>query len=209
MFCCLKEMWIGSQSAMFNGRTIIFTSISTSMAHCFVIISNLNWNSLEVGYILGLFTVLETFAKHFPFTFWWLNAILDGLKAYKFGHGSREPKYHKHVSQLSEKYISAENLQHIFCQHVRIHLDRPNTHRILELYIYTSSISGNALIASGLEFEASHQSLNTTILRNTSCKSHMNAVDQSIGSNWLLRIYETWEILHSANSSLSALPVEM
>lgn len=75
-------------------------------------------------------------------------------------------------------------------------LDRPSTHRLLELYVHTVPLFGHSNFVSDSTFEANHQPLKSTISSNTCNRSYVSAVYQTIAKDWFRRVYETRRLMY-------------
>lgn len=77
---------------------------------------------------------------------------VDGVIPFGYGFGNRQKQYHKELSNLAQKYI--EEVVYFakpFSVVGRI-LGKPNTHRLIELYVRTSLLYGHSVFVSHTTF---------------------------------------------------------
>ena len=73
---------------------------------------------------------------------------------------------------------------------VRERLDRPNMHRVLELYRATIPHFSHALFCLDMAFEHNHQPLKASLVRNSNPNAHIGAVYHALGVDWFSRLCE-------------------
>ena len=77
---------------------------------------------------------LKTLSSLISLTFWWPLCKVDGHDAFNYVHGHDQHKYHTDMQFLATKFISAITTECTLSEIVRSRLDKPNIHRLLELY---------------------------------------------------------------------------
>ena len=73
-------------------------------------------------------------------------------------------------------------------------VDRPNTHRLLELTTHTIPIYAHALHISEMVFESAHQPLKFFLSRNTTSNSHLYAVELILARDYFIRLTCLWKL---------------
>lgn len=85
---------------------------------------------------------------------------------------------------------------------IRSKLDRPNTHRLLELYCSTIPHFSHALFFADMGFESNHQPLKSALSRDTNINSHISSVYHVLARDWFSRVCEhstMWSILNPSD----------
>ena len=171
-------------------------------------------NSLSMSTIYALATVLPSvlqclnlhsvssfhlsskMTRLINYTFWWPTPDDDG---YDFVHGTGKASYHRHLRDMSVDYINCVyeyGLSHASYKRL---IDRPNTHRLLELYVHTIPLYGHALLVSEMTIEAAHQPLKSAMSRDNNPHAHISAVQHVLCTDWFRRLADMWK--HSRQTS--------
>lgn len=109
------------------------------------------------------YSLLSNFAQLWGLMFWWRQKCMEWNHAVWYVDGFRTQKYFNDLQKLAKEYIT---LVGQICQkgmHFWRLLDRPDTYRILALYIHTPPSFTRGPFLSYLAFEANHQTLNSSI----------------------------------------------
>lgn len=89
------------------------------------------------------------------------------------------------------------------CSYTIRRLDRPSTHRFLELCLHSMPLYGHKRIIFDLTFDTDHQTLESGISKCTSRSSHHSAVHQVLAKNWFSRIYDTHRMASPLDGSVN------
>ena len=122
------------------------------------------------------------------------------MAAIKFVH-NRKSKYLTQLKQMSKEYVSS--VDH-FCTTSEIgkaKLDKPNLHRLVELYEHSIPAFGHVREFMELIFESAHQPLKRSIARSNNRDSHIFAMEQCVGNDWQGRIASLSRELNESSSS--------
>lgn len=135
--------------------------------------------------------------------FWWPSLRTDGSQAWAFIHGNNSTHYHSALHRIACNFV--RSVDRYVTKHPSLgkYVDRPNTHRLLELTTHTLSIYRHLLYVCELVFESAHQPLKFLLSRNTTSKSHITAAQIIVIKDWIFRIWGSWFRYQSDNSSAS------
>jgi len=133
--------------------------------------------------------LLKMFQRLVRETHFWPNAILDGTTCVDefnmFNGKGRLDTLHS----LSVEYIS---FLHSLCVRDNIvvgkYLNKPNVHRLLELYTHTIPAFGHCKHIQELLFETAHQPLKRAIARSNQRSPHVHAVSAALANDWECRL---------------------
>ena len=67
-------------------------------------------------------------------------------------------------------------------------LDKPNTHRLLELVMCTFPMYGHGSLCSELLLEHTHQLFKGWLQRNTHPWAHITAMEKALEKDWMSRL---------------------
>jgi hypothetical protein len=85
-------------------------------------------------------------------------------------------------------------------QKVGVHLNKPNVHRLVELYTHSIPMFGHARHVQELLFETAHQPLKRAISRSDMKDPHVSAVYATLCNDWKTRLSIEVEHLEDPNS---------
>ena len=125
----------------------------------------------------------ELLSSLISLTFLWPLSEIDGHEAFKYVHGHVQQKYHAAMNSLETKLVSAISVECRKSEKVLWRLDKPNIHRLLEVYRSTILHFTHAMFCLDMAFEGNHQPLKSALLHNTIENSHMSAVNKSLGTD--------------------------
>lgn len=134
-------------------------------------------------------------------SFWWPNFSTDGSKAFAFVHGTGMSTYHRSLSIMSKNFVKSVDKYVKAHPEYRSLVDRPNTHRLLELTTHTIPLYSHVLFVTELVFESSHQPLKYFLSRNHLSNSHIYSVNLVLVRDWLIRLAALWSIHSSSTES--------
>ena len=191
-FLCsaIRELGLCSQASIFNIRTKTMHSMSMSYVYCALSIMPFALECLNVENGVPTLKLLNIFKSLISLTFWWPAKETDGEDSYNYVHGHNKQKYYADMRKLAREYLQELNS---FCKNYPEcikNVDKPNVHRMMELYTHTVIVFGHALFISEMLLEAAHQPLKSSLSRNNSSKSHITAVYHVLLTDWFRRLLE-------------------
>jgi len=110
-------------------------------------------------------------------------------------HSVREKYLHDSVVHAKE-YLNEAKWVYEHCGPAASVLDKPNSHRLLELCVSTLPAFGHALLCSELVMELKHRTFKTWLESNTHSNAHLTCVERGISLDWLGRLnvlYKVWK----------------
>ena len=181
----------------------LVTGLTMSMLYSILIVLP---SALEA---IGLFESIPTrkliinLHRFCSLAFWWPDYSADGEHAWTLVHGSQMSQYHKSLYLLASNFVkSVESYSSQYPDYAKF-VDRPNTHRLLELALHTIPMFDNVNYVCELVFESTHQPLKFFLSRNHTAKSHIYSVQLMLARDWLVRIWSLWQIFNSKEESAS------
>lgn len=198
----LRRMGQGSHTYIYKEDTKSLNSMSMSNIYAVLLVVGPHLLSFGDQADASLLEMLEVYAKLVRLTFWWPQYLIDGVDHFHLVHGEDQSKYHGILLDLAMKFISLVRDKCETSGQVRSRLDKPNLHRLLELYQHTIPRFSHALFCSDMSFEHNHQPLKSSLLRNTNPTCHISAVYHTLGLDWFARICEqlAHRSAHNSNS---------
>ncbi|MEM1283339.1 MAG: hypothetical protein AAGG81_07280 [Chlamydiota bacterium] len=115
-------------------------------------------------------------------------------------HGSEKEEYYQKIFKLSVDYVNTVRKLCKKNQIMKMHIDKPNVHRLLELTIHTIPLFSHALFISEMVFEGAHQPLKFSVSRSSNPNAHMYATQLILIRDWLSRIAHTFYIIQSSDN---------
>ena len=75
-----------------------------------------------------------------------------------------------------------------------IELDKPNSHRLLELCVHSITTYGHAQVLSELVLERTHRMFKGWLEKNSNPDSHLTAIDNALARDWMGRLISLFSI---------------
>ena len=197
----LKTLGMGSHSNIFNLKTKSLNKMSMSNVYAIILLLTPHLHSLHFNNSFKLLPVVKLFSNLIALTFWWPTLTVGGPSAVQYVLGVDQSAYHTDMITMASKFVSEIGLLCNESAIIRKRLDKPNIHRVLELYQSTIPNYSHALFTLDMGFEHNHQPLKSSLLRNTNINCHLSAVYQSLGSDWFRRISELLSQIDWSNVS--------
>lgn len=204
----LKQIGCHSQTTICNVKMDCAHSMSMSAMYGVLLIMPYVLKSLSLEKKTPTYALFTTLHKIVGLTFWWPAIGTDGEKAVDYVHGSKRDEYYSDLQRLAVQYLTEVSL---FCKaypSAKSKVDRPNVHRLLELFSHTIPIFGHGLFVAELVFESAHQPLKAALSRNTSCNAHIPALEQLLGRDWFTRIAELWDCFERGDATQRAMAMK-
>jgi hypothetical protein len=148
--------------------------------------SNASLRPLKTADIVELLTMFQRLVRD---THFWPCSSLDGASCVEeFNRNDGESRLDI-LYGFAVKYIS---VLHEFCVRdngvVAKYLNKPNVHRLLELYTHTIPAFGHCRHVQELLFETAHQPLKRAIARSNQRDPHIHAVTATLANDWECRL---------------------
>lgn len=143
----------------------------------------------EAGHISNpAFILLEKLQKLVGMTFWCPKSDVDGVQAVKYMTQENGSSFYHNLQCLAVDYIKSVDAFNHQNRLKAKELDKPNLHRLLELYVHTIPLYRHARNIGEMVFENFHQCLKRSLRRNTHHDKHISAVENVILADWLGRM---------------------
>lgn len=177
-----------------------------SMSMLYVLLSVLpsslrSFNLLDTLPTKNMITNLHIFVS---LALWWPTQFVDGDDAWDLVHGTNIGTYHTSLHTLASNFVKSVNAYALSYPDMGCHVDRPNTHRLLELTMHTLPAFTHISNVCELVFESAHQPLKYYLSRNHTSRSHIYSVQLMLARDWLVRIWCLWSIHTSTTESQRA-----
>ena len=162
--------------------SLVFTEVVKDL-RCPQELSNSSKNALD-----GIVQNLNLFSELVSKTYWYPKLAVDGLaavKAFNCENGTA------HIAELEHSCIKYIRNINELCRRstaARKELDKPNLHRLLELYKHSIPAMGHARHFSELVFECAHQPLKQAIANSNNHEPHIQGVEHKIRHYWKNRL---------------------
>lgn len=131
---------------------------------------------------------MEPILRLVSFTYWWPVRNVDGFTAEDLER-HRTDEYLAELKTMSKDYVKGVD---IICGEFRFLcnlLDKPNLHRVIELYEHTIIPSfGHAREFMELVFECTHQPINRCNAKSNHHEAHLSAVEHCLVNDWQGRL---------------------
>lgn len=127
--------------------------------------------------------------------YWWPRVSVDGPMAMPYtGEGGNS----RHVAELKKAVTDYVSKLHDARTHFREEtavLDKPNVHRVVELFFHTVPMFGHIGNVCEMSLESYHQVLKCGLRNNTHSDKHITAVEHALSQDWQRRLYDFHEII--------------
>jgi hypothetical protein len=133
--------------------------------------------------------LLHMFQQLVAETHLWPNKHTDTAHDFKkFNAKGGFARFNALYSQASVYIQKLHDLSVRDYQKVGVHLNKPNVHRLVELYTHTIPMFGHARHVQELLFETAHQPLKRAISRSNMKDPHVSAVHATLCNDWETRL---------------------
>ena len=200
----LRENGLLSQSKVFNWDKKTIYTMSLSELYCVLVVAGPSFSILtskcEPNSICrqAVF-LLNSISKLIALTYWYPKLDIDGYEAVTFVHVERS-KYISEQKRRSKAYVRRVDK---FCRTFpenKEHLDKPNLHRLIELYEHSLPVFGHVREFMELVFEGAHQPLKRCIAKSNNHNAHIFATEHCVANDWQGRIASLSRILEDKDS---------
>ena len=191
----LQDNGLKRQSSMFSSKNEL-NCMTMSGVFCALLVFVPVFNQLfpgiqseETTVVLDLLTQLQ---ELIALTYWWPSEEADGVSDYLYVTSENGAQYHADLLTRAERYVTeVEKFCANYCQRGgkgRPSLDKPNLHRLIELYNHTIPAFGHVRHFMELVFENAHPPLKRCMVRGNHQKGHLAAVGHCLGNDWQGRL---------------------
>ena len=128
----------------------------------------------------------------------WPNRMVDGREGETwsdFSAPEHQVKYQHEVAEAGLRFLAAARREYHKEKDCGAHLDKPNTHRLLELVITTIPMYGHGRLCSEMVLEHTHTFFKKWLERNTHTNAHLTAMEKALSRDWMWRfssLYSMW-----------------
>lgn len=131
--------------------------------------------------------------------FFWLDEPLDSEEETSFLRRDNSKRYFKSLLRLATEYSTAV-IRYINKYTRESNApDQPNSHRLLELAVYTLPLFGRGRLVSELIMEVGHQTFTSRLDTKTSPDSHITAVEIALCRHWAFTVYTNYIVYKNGN----------
>ena len=138
---------------------------------------------------VDMLDLLSMFQRLVNETHFWPDAAFDGAATI---HAFNERKGEARMDILYGSAVDYVRRLHDICVRDKDvagkHLNKPNVHRLLELYTHTIPSFGHCRHVQELLFETAHQPLKRAISRSNQRDPHISAVTATLANDWETRL---------------------
>ena len=132
---------------------------------------------------------IETLHKLISLTYWWPQRGVDPPEDFNyFKQGDISSLYTADLQELAKSYVVQVNVLCGEVEAARKRMDKPNLHRMLELYFHTLPAFGHARHFMELVLENAHQPLKRCITNSNHHNAQVFAVTHCLGNDWQGRV---------------------
>ena len=110
----------------------------------------------------------------------------DGRKSVNECESSKS--YYAHLKNLCVRYVDLINTLCSLDSRACAELDKPNLHRVVELYHHSIPRYGHMSVIDELKFEAAHQPLKRSLSRSNHKHGHNYSIRNTLANEWRLRM---------------------
>ena len=132
----LRSIGMGSHACLFNNKTKTSNSLSMSTVYSVITVLPSILRVLNHHHSLPVFNLVDIFNQLVSLTFWWPLPSTEGISSFLYIHGDQKV-YFNDMLRLVKKFVEMIDQISSTSSIVLSKLNRPNTHRIIELYAST------------------------------------------------------------------------
>ena len=190
--CALKENGLLTQSTVYNYNSKSLHSMTLSEMYCVLLVASSTLRDVITTFSPDhpsaiSFSLLRRLQRLIALTYWDPQPEVDGDIARSYLPEERRSQLSA-LKALSKEYVQAVDS---FCCQYKLEgrqLDKPNLHRLIELYEHTIPAFGHVREVMELVFESAHQPLKRSIARSNNHEAHIFACEHCVGNDWQGRI---------------------
>lgn len=166
--------------------SVAIYSFPAALSALSCIADDIFWNALQI-----LRDLQYLIAK----TFWWPLIHIDGETAFERVRGKNRESWQSYLQLKAMNYVnSVDKLKRKMFESgngnteaVNV-MDKPNLHRLIELYKHAIPAFGHIRHFMELVFEAAHQPLKRCVQRSNHHNAHLSAVEHVLSNDWQFRL---------------------
>ena len=184
-----------SHSVLFKEKKQkLVPGLTMSTLYCILTLLPSSLQSLALLEELPSKQMIINFHRFFSLAFWWPSLNADGREAWNFVHGTGIDKYYHSLQVLAANFVkSIEKFSKSYPLLSGL-VDRPNTHRLMELFYHTIPLFNHVAFVCELVYESAHQPLKFFLSRNHTLSSHLYSVHLILSKDWMIRLWSLWRI---------------
>ena len=138
---------------------------------------------------------LQTFAS---MLYRWPKKEVDGRhdESWDFSNVRHQLRYQHNVTSSAMSFLTTARQVFKDSRAAGAPIDRPMTHRLLELVMNTIPIYGHALMCSELVLEHTHQLFKRWLMQNKHANAHLTGMEKALVRDWTWRmstLYKMWK----------------
>jgi len=143
----------------------------------------------EHAHYKTLLDMIEELHALVGLTYYWPQPAVDPEEDYQYIIGSERKQYHADLLSRARKYISYTDSAAKVTEEVKSYIDKPNVHRVLELYIHTIPAYGHVRHVIESPFEHAHQALKRVWEQHNSRQNHISVVEEMLWNDFFHRLF--------------------
>ena len=130
----------------------------------------------------------------------WPSVDTDGVEHADMFTVEGRLKYYRHIQVMVVEYLAACDEVMALDKELGAELDKPNTHRMLELAFHTIPTFGHARNCTEMILEGMHQVFKKWLQKSTHQNCHISAVERALTGDWAGRLFALFKIWESGTS---------
>jgi len=123
-------------------------------------------------------------------TYFWPRKGIDSDADFEYVLGKYRNKYYANLLSLAKEFLVLVNNASKLNIDVFKIIDKPNVHRVLELYVHTIPAFGHVRHVQELTFEHMHQSLKRIWEKHNASELHLDVVKESLFNDYIHRLFQ-------------------
>ena len=197
----LHEVGVEGNRALFNTKKCHVHSITMSTKFGLLPVLPFCIRMMGLDGVFHCFELIEVLHSLISLLYWWPAMATDGPDATRLVHGSSQVVYHGRIHRLVVKFVEGVRDACDSKPWLKMHLDKPNVHRLLELSVHTVPLYGHALLVAEMIFEAHHQQFKSDMSSSSNQNAHVYASRLELVRDWLARITEVFSIVQKSEGT--------
>ncbi|PXF41580.1 hypothetical protein BWQ96_08694 [Gracilariopsis chorda] len=188
----LRDNGLIRQTSVYNVKEKKLHSMTLSGTYCLLLVAAAVFPRWLRGVNDELCELLEDLQQLVGLTFWWPTMEADGREACDYVWAREGASYMEDLQTLSKGYVAKVDKFWKKCAEsgdlLAKVLDKPNLHRLIELYGNTIPAFGHARHFTELVFETAHQPLKRCVSRSNHHNAHVSTVEHCLSNDWQGRL---------------------
>ena len=145
-----------------------------------------------------VFLLPELLLRLITLVYKWPNPKVEGKCGDQWSDFSireHQLQYQHAVAQAGVRFLNAARQEYKMDRTCGAFLDKPKTHRLLELVLTTIPMYGHGRLCSELVLEHTHTLFKGWLQSNTHTNAHLTAMEKALSRDWMWRLsslYSLW-----------------